>query len=91
MTPISFICPKVSIQFGADYLVSNQRLFNGNLYMALAAYDAGPGNTYQWSKLSGNDTDLFLETIRYSEPRQYIQSIYEIYAIYRKLYSPTTP
>ncbi|HUI88833.1 MAG TPA: transglycosylase SLT domain-containing protein [Anaerolineales bacterium] len=83
--------PKVSIQFGAHYLAANQRLLNGDLYMALAAYDAGPGNAYQWSKLSGNDPDLFLETIRYSEPRQYIQNIYEIYAIYRMLYSPTSP
>ena len=83
--------PEVSLKFGAHYLATNQRLFNGDLYMALAAYDAGPGNAYQWSQLSGNDPDLFLETIRYSEPRQYIQSIYEIYAIYRMLYSPTTP
>ena len=81
--------PEISIKFGANYLASNRRLFNGDLYMALAAYDAGPGNAYQWSKLSGNDPDLFLETIRYAEPRQYIQSIYEIYAIYHTLYSPT--
>ncbi len=81
--------PEVSIKFGAHYLASNQHLFKGNLYEALAAYDAGPGNAYQWSQLSGNDPDLFLETIRYDEPRQYIQSIYEIYAIYRNLYSLT--
>ena len=81
--------PETSIKFGANYLASNRRLFNGDLYMALAAYDAGPGNAYQWSKLSGTDPDLFLETIRYAEPRQYIQSIYEIYAIYHTLYSPT--
>ena len=81
--------PETSVKFGASYLASNRRLFNGDLYMALAAYDAGPGNAYQWSKLSGNDPDLFLETIRYAEPRQYIRSIYEIYAIYHTLYSPT--
>ncbi len=83
--------PEISLKFGARYLATNEHLFNGDIYMALAAYDGGPGNAYQWSKLSGNDPDLFLETIRYSESRQYIQSIYEIYAIYRKLYSPTTP
>ena len=80
--------PKVSIQFGAHYLAANQRLFDGDLFKALSAYDAGPGNTYQWSKLSGDDPDLFLETIRFSEPRQYIQSIYEIYAVYQRLYGP---
>ncbi|HUH96901.1 MAG TPA: transglycosylase SLT domain-containing protein [Anaerolineales bacterium] len=81
--------PEVSILFGAHYLAANRHLFKGDLYEALAAYDAGPGNAYQWSQLAGSDPDLFLETIRYSEPRQYIQSIYEIYAIYRMLYSPT--
>jgi len=80
--------PEVSINFGAHYLASNRHYFNGDLYAALAAYDAGPGNAYQWRQTSGNDPDLFLETIRFSEPRQYIQSIYEIYAIYRTLYSP---
>jgi soluble lytic murein transglycosylase len=80
--------PHVSINFGAHYLADNRHLFNGDLYAALAAYDAGPGNAYQWRQVSGNDPDLFLETIRFSEPRQYIQSIYEIYAIYRQLYSP---
>jgi soluble lytic murein transglycosylase len=80
--------PQISLNFGAHYLASNQRLFNGNLYEALAAYDAGPGNAYQWAKLSKDDPDLFLETIRFSEPRQYIQSIYEIYSIYQRLYSP---
>ncbi|MGA7193732.1 MAG: transglycosylase SLT domain-containing protein [Anaerolineales bacterium] len=79
--------PAVSIKFGAHYLASNQHLFKGNLYETLAAYDAGPGNAYQWAQLSGNDPDLFLEIIRFDEPRQYIQSIYEIYAIYRMLYS----
>ena len=81
--------PEVSIKFGAHYLASNLHLFNGNLYEALAAYDAGPGNAYEWSQLSGDDPDLFLETIRFSEPQQYIQSIYEIYAIYQMLYSST--
>jgi soluble lytic murein transglycosylase len=80
--------PQVSINFGAHYLASNRHMFNGDLYAALAAYDAGPGNAYQWRQISGSDPDLFLETIRFSEPRQYIQSIYEIYAIYRQLYSP---
>jgi soluble lytic murein transglycosylase len=88
MVRISFSCPRSAFNFGAHYLASNRHLFNGDLYAALAAYDAGPGNAYQWRQISGNDPDLFLETIRFSEPRQYVQSIYEIYAIYRQLYSP---
>ena len=87
--PYELYFPQVSIKLGANYLAHQRNYFGGNLFEALAAYDAGPGIAYQWSQLSGNDPDLFLETIRYAEPRQYIRSIYEIYAIYHTLYSPT--
>ena len=36
-----------------------------------------------------DDPDLFLETIRYPETRNYIRGIYEIYNIYRRIYDRT--
>ena len=39
-----------------------------------------------WQGLAGNDPDLFLETVRFEETRNYIRNIYEIYVIYRRLY-----
>jgi soluble lytic murein transglycosylase len=78
--------PMVSIRLGTTYLMNNRIYFNNYLYAALAAYNAGPGNAEIWWGLSGNDSDLFLEIIRYSETRDYIRGIYEIYWMYQRLY-----
>jgi len=59
---------------------------DGDLYAALAAYNGGPGNSQQWKQLSGDDPDLFLDSVRFEETRTYIQNIYEIYVIYKRLY-----
>jgi len=78
--------PNVSIAFGAHYLATNLNALNGDLYAALAAYNGGPGNAVEWKALAGDDPDLYLESIRFEETRNYIRNIYEIYVIYRRLY-----
>lgn len=80
--------PNVSIRLGAQYMASNLKLLDGDLYAALAAYNAGPGNASVWKELAGDDPDLLLEVVRFQETRDYIRYIYEIYTIYRTLYSP---
>ncbi len=79
--------PDVSVAFGTHYLASNRRLLDGDLYATLAAYNGGPGNALEWKKLAGEDPDLLLETIRFEETRNYIRNIFEIYAVYKRLYS----
>ncbi|MDO9301224.1 MAG: transglycosylase SLT domain-containing protein, partial [Anaerolineales bacterium] len=78
--------PDVSITLGTYYLGKNRNLLDGDLYAALAAYNGGPGNSMQWRELAGDDPDLFLETVRFEETRNYIRNIYEIYVIYKRLY-----
>ncbi|MFZ5818634.1 MAG: tetratricopeptide repeat protein [Chloroflexota bacterium] len=80
--------PIVSVRMGAYYLASNRDLLDGDLYAALAAYNAGPGNAAAWKDLAGDDPDLLLEVVRFQETRDYIRFIYEIYTIYKTLYSP---
>ncbi len=80
--------PIVSVKLGAYYLASNRIALSGDLYGALAAYNAGPGNAIAWQQLAGNDPDLFLEVVRAAETRDYIRGVYEIYNIYSALYSP---
>ena len=82
--------PIVSLRFGMDYLNQQKELFNGDLYAALAAYNGGPGNAKIWYELGQNDPDLFLETIRYEETRQYIRRIFENFSIYRFIYNRTS-
>ncbi len=79
--------PDVSVRFGTHYLASNRDLLNGDIYAALAAYNGGPGNAVIWKQLAGDDPDLFLEVIRFDETRNYIRNIYEIFVVYRRLYS----
>jgi soluble lytic murein transglycosylase len=78
--------PVVSIEMGASHLLDLRLRYNGELYTALAAYNAGPNAAPIWRDLSGPDPDLFLETIRYPETHAYIRSIYEIYSMYHYLY-----
>ena len=78
--------PLVSIGFGATYLEQQRVRFNGDLFTALAAYNAGPEAAQIWSGLSDSDPDLFLEIIRISQTSDYIRNIYEIYNMYRNLY-----
>ena len=80
--------PNVSIELGAHYLAANRDLFDGNMYAALAAYNGGPGNSSVWLSLAPDDPDLFLEVVRFSETRNYIRGIYEIYNTYLGIYSP---
>ncbi len=80
--------PYVSVRLGTQYMASNLRSLGGDTYAALAAYNAGPGNASVWKELAGDDQDLLLEVVRFQETRDYIRFIYEIYTIYRTLYSP---
>ena len=79
--------PIVSLRFGAFYLASQRDAFSGDLYAALAAYNAGPGNSIIWTGLAPGDPDLFLEVVRFQETYLYLTRIYEFYAIYRRLYT----
>jgi len=85
-TSDSLYSPTVSIRMGTYYLNNNRRVLGNDLYAALAAYNAGPGNAAIWQSLAPNDPDLLLEVIRYWEPREYIRRIYEIYSTYRAVY-----
>jgi soluble lytic murein transglycosylase len=81
--------PFVSIRLGLNYLDQQRQYFNGDLYAALAAYNAGPGNAAIWSNLANGDPDLLLEVIRLDEPKRYLRGIYEIFDIYSRLYEQT--
>jgi soluble lytic murein transglycosylase len=78
--------PMVNVRFGAHYLANNRTYLNGDLYAMLAAYNGGPGNASVWQELSGPDPDLYVESVRFEETRNYIRNIYEIYVIYKRLY-----
>ncbi|MGD0114562.1 MAG: transglycosylase SLT domain-containing protein [Dehalococcoidia bacterium] len=78
--------PVVSISFGAHYLQQQLAEFNGNLYFALAAYNAGPGAAQGWADAAGGDVDLFLEQVDVGEANLYVRLVMQNLAVYRYLY-----
>jgi soluble lytic murein transglycosylase len=79
--------PSLNIEFGAFYLADQLRLFDGDLYLALAAYNGGPGNALRWrDDPAAADPDLLMETIDLEETRSYLELVLANYAVYRFLY-----
>lgn len=78
--------PGVSLEFGAYYLSAQLSAFNGRILPALAAYNAGGGNAAAWLKAYGDDPDLFVERIPFSETQTYVRAVYENYRLYQSLY-----
>ncbi|NIS83525.1 MAG: tetratricopeptide repeat protein [Anaerolineales bacterium] len=79
--------PVVSVRLGSQYLADQRDFFDGDLYVALSAYNAGPGNAAIWNALAPDDPDLYLEVVRFSQPREYIRVIFWAYSHYRDLYA----
>ncbi len=84
---VSLLDPKLNIHMGASYLSDMIRLHKGDVFLALAAYNAGPGNVRKWIRKRGySDTDEFVENIPLKETRHYVQKVMGSYWQYRRLY-----
>jgi soluble lytic murein transglycosylase len=76
----------LNLRLGANYMAGLLKDFNNQFMVAFAGYNAGSNAAQRWLKDSGNDADLFLETVEFSETRLYVETVSENYAIYRYLY-----
>jgi soluble lytic murein transglycosylase len=80
--------PAVNLQLGARNLKEVLGRFGGQAEYALAAYNAGDVPVRQW--MSSNDyKDIpeFVESIPYTETREYVQAIIRNREMYRALYA----
>ena len=82
--------PVVNIRMGTNYLSRMRTYFDNDIFAAMAAYNAGPGNVLNWLEKANNDPDLFLEIIPYEETQRYLRNIYTFYRIYETLYQVRT-
>lgn len=79
--------PAVSLEFGAYYLGGELRGYDSPL-LALAAYNAGPGPAARWASAGDRRAADLVETIDYTETRNYVTYIYEAYAHYLLAWGP---
>lgn len=87
-TPDDLFHPATSIMLGAAELARRLEQFQGQLYLALASYNAGAGAVQQWLReRPTSDPDLFAERIPYRETYAYVQRVYAGYRAYQEIYS----
>ena len=78
--------PELAIRFGAWYLARQLEGFSNEPVMALAAYNAGPGNAARWeSEAVLGGPDGFLSALDFSSTRRYVQYVIEALAVYEAL------
>ncbi|GAB4344267.1 MAG: transglycosylase SLT domain-containing protein [Cyanophyceae cyanobacterium] len=83
--------PDDNIALGTWFLDYTHREYDGNSMFAIASYNAGPGNVSQWIRRFGTaDLDAFVEAIPFGETRGYVESVFENYWNYLRLYNPET-
>jgi len=79
--------PGVSIKLGTEYLRQQLASWDGDLFRTLAAYNAGPGRVRQWLMWSNyREPAEFVESIPFTETREYVQAVLRNADIYRELY-----
>lgn len=81
--------PEDNIDLGTWYLDYTHDRYDNNSMLALASYNAGPGNVSQWIDRYGiEDPDEFVAKIPFPETKGYVESVFGNYWNYLRLYNP---
>ncbi len=82
--------PSQNIKMGSYYLSQMIQMFNGNVFLGLASYNGGAGNVSKWLKnISYSDMDEFIESIPFTETRNYVKKVMASYGKYKTIYEGT--
>lgn len=74
--------PATNVQLGSAYLSEMLGTFKGNYAQASAAYNAGPGRPLQWAPAVQINADQWVESIPFTETREYVQAVMAYTTIY---------
>ncbi|RMG66146.1 MAG: hypothetical protein D6715_07520 [Calditrichaeota bacterium] len=81
--------PETNIRMGTYYLQQLLHRYQGNMYHALAAYNAGPHRVDRWLRtFPSSDDDLFMENIEFEQTRTYVRVTMRYYWTYYLLIYP---
>ncbi|HWZ83914.1 MAG TPA: transglycosylase SLT domain-containing protein [Terriglobales bacterium] len=79
--------PAVNMQLGTRYFKSMVDKYGGQLEYALAAYNAGTDRVGDWLEQGHyRDPQEFVESIPFTETREYVQAILRNETLYQRLY-----
>lgn len=82
--------PVWNVTLGSAYVERLRAAYGGSAPLAVAAYNAGPGNVRKFVALNGNpaDGDIidWIESIPFAETRNYVQRVLENAVVYETLY-----
>ena len=88
--PTNLYDPETNVRLGTAYIEELLGNFNGSLPLTIGAYNAGPGRMREWlgkfGDPRGKDVDAaidWVETIPFSETRNYVQRVMEALQLYR--------
>lgn len=81
--PADLYQPHVSIALGTRHLADVIARYDGRVWLALAAYNAGPAPVERWLAARGSlPHDLWVETIPWRETREYVGRVLAFATIY---------
>jgi soluble lytic murein transglycosylase len=86
--PELLLVPQTNLQLGTKYFKDLLDHFNGTPEYALAAYNAGSDRVESWlADGKFRDPEEFVESIPFTETREYVQAIMRNATVYKKLYA----
>lgn len=75
--------PAINIPLGTRYLATMAMRYDGNPWLASAAYNAGPHPVRRWvDARSALEPDVFIATIPYKETREYVGRVLSFETLY---------
>jgi len=87
--PGDIYVPEHNIRLGAWYLHYLLNEFDGDLVLAIPAYNAGPDNVRVWLQdPMVKDRDDFIRWIAFGETREYLERVSIAYWEYQQVYAP---
>ncbi len=86
-SPPQLFTPTVNLQLGTRYFRGMVDKFGGSFENALAAYNAGSDRVEEWlGQGKYRDAAEFVESIPFTETREYVQAIMRNASVYKQLY-----
>ncbi|MFH1096350.1 MAG: lytic transglycosylase domain-containing protein [Candidatus Desantisbacteria bacterium] len=77
--------PEINIKIGLYYLTRLKKQFNGDVYLALAAYNGGSANVQKWLAEKKIDTDGVVDQIPFEETKGFVQKVMRNYEWFKNV------